>query len=408
MKNIQFIPLLFYLVVVSSCTGNENEDTALHRINFSKVTGKEVLLSELAKDIRYVTLEKRENRLIGRIDKAIFEKERIYLLDSKGSKSVHIYDCQGKPVNSISKRGRGPGEFLVPKDISFDRSAGELVIYCSSQRKLLHYSPDGDYIRETRIGLWFDRFEALNNGTFIAYTNKKYNSLPGHSGLNFDLIRFDGSGEILGTYLPNEVGKNYGQLTFSFGKHFFPCNDRYCFAETFGDTIYGIDNSELIPEILLDFGSNSIPGHKKRDVRALVSQLNMGRYACFVSAEFVADQAFITYIADGGTHYILYDTRTKSSVTIKSIENDIDDAVFKLPLGITENELVFVLYPDELLGDKDSGTISLDGEEFLLDISGNPILLFLQINHLNSYQNEKQLSVLDHIHPCAGKPLFSS
>ena len=402
MKKIQIISLIFSLVIVGSCAGTENKGSALHEINFSKVTGKEVLLSELAKDIRYVTLEKREGRLIGRIDKVIFEKERIYLLDSKGSKSVHIYNCQGKPVNSISKRGRGPGEFLVPKDMSFDKSAEELVIYCSSQKKLLYYSPDGDFIKETGINLWFDRFEALENGTFIAYTNNKYNSLPGNSGLNYDLIRFDGSGDILGTYLCNEVEKNYGKLTFSFGKHFFPFIDDYCFAKTFGDTIYRIGYSKPVPEIVLDFGSDRIPDHRKRDVRALVSQLDMGRYASFVSAEFVADQAFITYIDDGSTYYILYDTRTKSSVNIKTIKNDIDDAVFKLPLGATDSELVFALYPDELLGGGDSGKINLDGEEFLLDISGNPILLFMKINHLNSYQNEKQLSVLDHIHPCIG------
>ena len=72
---------------------------------------------------RYVVLDTTK-ALVNPSDKYIFKNHNIYISDRKNS--VHIFSDSGKYVNSIARRGRGPGEYLVVSDFDV-----HLIIFCS-------------------------------------------------------------------------------------------------------------------------------------------------------------------------------------------------------------------------------------------------------------------------------------
>lgn len=388
MKNINLILILASLFIALSCRQDKTEKGVSHCIDISGTSAEEVRLSRLAGDLRYIFLEKRPGDLIGRIDKIIFDENHIYLLDSKGSKSVHIFDHRGGWINSLSDRGRGPGEFIMPKDISLDRDGKELILYCSNLKKFLAFSSTGEFQREWPSQLWLDRFEFAGAGRYIAFTNYKYNTLPDYPNLSYDLIQFDERNRITGTFLPNSVEKNFGRLTFSFGRHFFGDHNELYFSHTFADTLYRIEKENVVPAFFLDFGNDRIPEYKKDDVKSLVNQINGGRYSCFVSLEIIGEVAFITYLEKGETRFLIYDRLNGQVINLHKVVNDIDDAPFKVPLASWNGHLVTVLYPDEMLQIEGGKKVLLKGVSTAVESSDNPILMLIELKPEKLFKNE--------------------
>lgn len=70
----------------------------------------------LIKDIRIVRLETNDSVLVGRIDKVLIHDGKIYIGDFYASQSLFIFDMQGKAIRKISRKGRGPGEYIQLRD----------------------------------------------------------------------------------------------------------------------------------------------------------------------------------------------------------------------------------------------------------------------------------------------------
>lgn len=88
---------------------------------------------------RYVVLDTTK-ALVNPSDKYIFKNHNIYISDRKNS--VHIFSDSGKYVNSIARRGKGPGEYLVVSDFDVD-DQGDIYVLCARSKKIIKYhAPD--------------------------------------------------------------------------------------------------------------------------------------------------------------------------------------------------------------------------------------------------------------------------
>lgn len=120
-------------------------------------------LSDIAEEIRYVKLETSPESLIGKIDKFIIYKKRIYIMDEMRGGSLYCFDINGKFIFRIEKTGKGPGEYLALHNFTIDTFENQITIVDQLSSKLLRYSLDGEYIDEINANSNSNRiFIALN------------------------------------------------------------------------------------------------------------------------------------------------------------------------------------------------------------------------------------------------------
>ncbi len=235
-----FIIILFLFI---ACEGVQEGDqpTDFSAIQVKDVPDNTLNFLDIAEDFRYIRLETGDESLIGTVDKLIFAEDGIFVLD-RTSKALYSFDFKGNFIKQIGSTGRGPGEWLDPQDVSFDKENKRLVLYCRGTRKMLFYSTDGDFIKEIDTGLRFRSMEYINEDTIFIVTHRILNVLPDSKELAFDLISLNLDMDILHKQFPNNLvlGKSAG--TFSDGKYL--CNsDHGIFLNFyFNDTIYKIGN----------------------------------------------------------------------------------------------------------------------------------------------------------------------
>jgi len=96
-----------------------------------------------------------------------------YIFVSDGSK-IHIYDTNGTPLYILNRKGRGHGEYLSLKTFDVDATNKRIIIYDSTQHKLLYYSFECSFLKETKIDKDFSFFDfaVMPNSDILCYYPK--------------------------------------------------------------------------------------------------------------------------------------------------------------------------------------------------------------------------------------------
>lgn len=77
--------------------------------------------------------------------------ERIYVVDTGGVSSeehrIRVFDAKnGKHLLDIGKRGAGPGEFNLPRDVAIGRN-GSIFVVDGGNFRVQEFKPDGSFVR---------------------------------------------------------------------------------------------------------------------------------------------------------------------------------------------------------------------------------------------------------------------
>lgn len=76
---------------------------------------------------------------------AVSPDRKVYVSDNKGHK-IEVFDLEGRPLFTIGRRGRRPGEFDRPQDIAFTPE-GDLVVADSDNHRVQILTPAGAPLR---------------------------------------------------------------------------------------------------------------------------------------------------------------------------------------------------------------------------------------------------------------------
>jgi hypothetical protein len=374
---------IVWMIFLFSCLNRHDPGSGMQTMKPTLKQAKNVTLTDLAIDHKYIQLETNESFLVGSVSKIRFLKDRIFLLDSKGAKALFIFDTSGNFIRKIRNHGRGPGQFQEPADFSINHHRDKLILYCSKLEKMLEYSIEGDFEEEWRPQLSLAKFQWLEKEAYAAFTNRKYNSHQGIGNNNYDLLVFTKPSDLVFKAFPNDVTLNSGKLTFSFGYNFTNSATDVFYYKTFLDTIYKITMNSAKPAFYADFGSNTIPEHEKGDVRALLSSMNNGSYGCIVSF-FTSDKLnILTYIEAAKSGILISDRSGSWTANIAEIENDVDNGIARTPDCILDNRMVFINYPEELYLDLEQATNQmpyLKGIEKNVGMYDNPVIMVVTLN----------------------------
>lgn len=89
----------------------------------------------------------------------------IYVVDS-GNQRIQKYDKNGNYLQTIGRKGQGPGEFERPFDIVLDEKG---CIYVSEGRKMHVFDPKGNSIKDTLLSNFIMGYSIDPEGNIIAY-----------------------------------------------------------------------------------------------------------------------------------------------------------------------------------------------------------------------------------------------
>lgn len=135
--------ILFISCVLISC--QNSEDKKITEENATTIVLQDqtpVPVSSFIEEIHVLPLESEEEHLIGGIDNILFTKDRIIVSDMKISKSVYIFDRNGKKQAVINRLGRGPQEYLLPFYTTLTPDEKKIAIYDNMGSKVLFYDLD--------------------------------------------------------------------------------------------------------------------------------------------------------------------------------------------------------------------------------------------------------------------------
>ena len=112
MKNM--ISILFLLLVVTSCSEKMNDEVRNLDILTVQIDPHKDKVSNsfgsFFKKTDVINLETTDASLIGRVDKLVFYKDFIYILDKK-LKKIFIFNKKGKYQRTLNHFGHGEGEY---------------------------------------------------------------------------------------------------------------------------------------------------------------------------------------------------------------------------------------------------------------------------------------------------------
>lgn len=168
-------PIFFLLVTFTlySCGSKSLHDTKPDKVISVDVNEKLKVkkVTDLIRSYKIISLETKNDNLLGTISKMYFNKNRIYIFDNL-TKGVYIFDKQGKFLNKIQAFGKGPREYLKLSDFCLNSFTGNLILVDPASRKLIQHDLDGNFQKETYFEtLYFSKIESVGSDGYLLYND---------------------------------------------------------------------------------------------------------------------------------------------------------------------------------------------------------------------------------------------
>ncbi len=178
----QCFSILIFAQITSaflSCNNHSPQDENKKFTSFATIRVQQIPLnsswtvSDAFKEVKFLQLETTVNSSFGRIDRIIFTKEYILILDWLVAKDIFVFDRTGRFISRFASTGKGPGEFLDPTDFFWDQTSQNLVVLDNA--RFMHYYElkDGrtQFIKTIEIPKNIEPFEVsqISSGNYLAF-----------------------------------------------------------------------------------------------------------------------------------------------------------------------------------------------------------------------------------------------
>jgi hypothetical protein len=366
MKKI--IAVLLVLIGLSSCnnrTGNSGNNIS---VDVSKIKHKLVLNCK-ADNVQFVALETNDESCIGHIDKILRANNHIYILDREITKSVYIFNDNGKFISKIRNIGKGPGEYIEPYDFIIDQDTGNILILDVDLGKVLLYN-ENIFQKEFKLNQEFFFFEKLNDN-YIGINNSCFEEKD-----CFKILIYDSIFNLKDKFI--ELEQTQDKVEWDLRETIFKdCSGLYI-SEAFSNTIYHIDNNlNRTPYLNIDFGKNGIDLKMKNEQRdKFLSYLDHTDKA-FLIDEFKQNNQ-IRYFSFVYKHFSVFHLMNidepNQSIMVNSIQSEGDMVLY--PKYLDDQFFYFKVSAEDIVNKYSDYKVRLG------DISetSNPILVKIPVD----------------------------
>ncbi len=159
--NSSRLVILVLAVLSFSCQRIETNEAIvlpIHKADFEMIEFRDFLQNS-----EFVFLETDENVVLPESHRMLEYVDEFYLLDEIVSEKVFRFDANGKFLNTIGQKGKGPGEYIGPNDAII--TDGEVEILAGiSQTEIYKYTNTGEFKNKHSI-------EGRCSNSFIKHPN---------------------------------------------------------------------------------------------------------------------------------------------------------------------------------------------------------------------------------------------
>ena len=347
MKTRKLLILLAVCLCVAACQ-TDNTDM-LKTIPVDVEQDLSVNLSEIADDIKKVSLELTDESLITAIGKVVYA-DGMLIVNDRGRR-VLVFNKEGRFLRQIGSRGQGPGEYTAIFDIAYD--SDKKILYIISSGNILSYNIDGVFINEYKssYNANFD-YIFLRDGFLNLFAKRSGGRVGDKYISNVCMFRMDKDFEIADSLIVNTIVHSGGLSSFLFGDYvshadsktfvFHPANTIEPFNR---DTLYQLIDNTLTPSFRLRFsdeGYISADGIKPTSLRSIwrSERYLLAYYTRFIRMDIPSENVIF-----------MHDLKTENSFNIiGGINDDVYNAgkVLLRPLH-NESDLFYCIVTPKLL-----------------------------------------------------------
>jgi hypothetical protein len=377
-KNLVKVLVLSVVFMAQSCS-DKLSDQEIDGVLYLELGEIESIAKEDLTIVDVVPLETVNENLMGQDLRIRFSKDRIFVFDESIQDAIHVFDRNGKFMGTRVVVGEGPN--TVNRLIDFYVSySGELEILnpIGGKAQIFEVNEDKSLNHRFTVEYSCSSFTKLPNGEYLFYGS--YN-LP---YVSHRMIRTDSAGVVLERYLENDYTNQMLPMT---ERNFFDSNSNLYLAETFNNVGYQFIENQLKSIIQVDFGNYAIP--------ARFWELNLmeGGFDLLQQNGFANLNGFFKNDENSlvGIHVQKPTGISKNIIFINEKSGEqrlletklLDDYLFHYPIGVEENEFLFLTYRSTLLEDygnllSDKIKSKVPEKEF-----DYPVILKVQVNDEN-------------------------
>ena len=342
-----------------------------------------IKLSEIADHISYVKLETTKDCLIGaHANKLYFYKNNWFIQQGRFLR----FDSNGKFLNAISGRGKGPGEFIELSGAGFNAKNDHLYVINRLTDQAMEFSLDGRLVGNIRnVSV---KSIPLNNQYFV--NSFPVNGLFLSDGYRITIVSLDG--KIQKKLLKQDLAKMNAYIPI-IASQLKVYQDSVTCWDAISDTIYRIGSDlNLTPRFILNFGKEAVPFYLRVPNNGPDVIPELEKYSHVMS--FIESEKFLFFEVDRKGKFLglLYDKSNGRCFSMdfggKSIVNDLDPDFLFWPQGITDDGRLFMIadvadLKVRFAGSPANGNSSAETGKTLRKIVGNskdddnPILILL-------------------------------
>jgi len=233
-----------------SCNSPKVNEPGTVKIDLSQLPAKQIDVSKYIDDIFVVPLETTSKNLLGQLSVIEQDDSDIFYLSREDQTIYHFSDA-GKFINSFCRKGKGPGEYLMIRNMQIIPGKKSLMISDPRQNKLMQYSYAGELIRVMALPGSAGRFAILNESLLAVHCGRMINIYKNDTIKN-DMVVMDWDGNIINRHFPFEF-----PLYFEFSSAFTAPNadGSFLYSRQSDFNIYRVKDSNP-PELFLklDYG----------------------------------------------------------------------------------------------------------------------------------------------------------
>ena len=124
---------------------------------------------DVVENYSYVPLNVGDNlaAALGAITKIRVFRDKIYVMDNIFSHKLLIFDKDGTFLQKVSRKGKGPREYVELTTFEIDYHMEEILLKDNVGGKVLVFNLDGDYKHTFECSIWSDGIAVLTNGNIL-------------------------------------------------------------------------------------------------------------------------------------------------------------------------------------------------------------------------------------------------
>ena len=322
---------------LASCSNKEKSDNGFEEVDPSntrivegiKTGGADTILVEnvsdklyiesLIEEAYYVPLETTNESLFAYNRKTIVYKDRIYVLDDVLARAVLIFDMNGKFLRKIGRIGGAPNEFALLGGVAVDEKNDRLVLLDGMKQKLMYFTLDGNYIKNSDININFcGQMEILPSGNMVAAVSKS--CLNVHLGEldDYRIFQSDSLGNIVKAGFKRDDNK---KLMIAY-ERMFRSDEDIVYLPPFLNALYTIEDDAISERYVVEY--KDYPPINQEEFLELPNLNRMRafeRRIIYLSSAALAENSTHLYFSTEGKDrfYTIYDKRAKKQVSTRNI-----------------------------------------------------------------------------------------